>query len=102
VEQHFNCLDTLRIRTSGSAHRECECGILLEIWPSGGIIQADKPLEIGEKFTINLAKAEIEAEVQDHEEDIYGSYIRFAVSSPWFPESYQPSYLTPEMDEKAL
>ena len=92
----------LRIRTAGSARRECECGILLEVWPSGGIIQADKPLEKGEKFTINLAKAEIEAEVQDHEEDIYGSYIRFAVSSPWFPESYQPSYLTPEIPEKAI
>jgi len=100
VEQHFNCLDMLRIRTAASARRECVCGILLEIWPSGGIIQADKPLEKGEKFTIALAKAEIEAEVQDHEEDIYGSYIRFAVSSPWFPESYQPSYLTREMHQK--
>ena len=101
MEQHVNCLDMLRIRTAGS-RRDCECGILLEIWPSGGIIQADMPLEKGDKFTIDLAKAEIEAEVQDHEEDIYGSYIRFAVSSPWFPESYQPSYLTPEIPEKAL
>jgi len=47
---------------------------------------------------IHLAKAEIEAEVQDHEEDLYGSYIRFAVSSPWFPESYQPSYLNSEVN----
>ncbi len=92
----------LRIRTAGSAKRECVCGILLEIWPSGGIIQADKPLEKGEKFLIDLAKAEIEAEVQDHEEDIYGSYIRFAVSSPWFPESYQPSYLNSEINRKAV
>jgi hypothetical protein len=74
----------------------------LEIWPLGGVIQADEPLEKGEKFMIHLAKAEIEAEVQDHEEDIYGSYIRFAVRSPWFPESYQPSYLNPEVHEKAL
>jgi len=92
----------LRIRTAASARRECECGILLEIWPSGGVIQADKPLEKGEKFTIDLAKAEIEAEVQDHEEDIYGSYIRFAVTSPWFPESYQPSHLTPGTHQKGL
>ena len=88
----------LHIRTAGSAPRECSCGILLEIWPSGGVIQADEPLEKGEKFTIHLPKAEIEAEVQDHEEDTYGSYIRFAVSSPWFPESYQPSYLNSEVN----
>jgi hypothetical protein len=74
----------------------------LEIWPSGGVIQADKPLEKGAKFMIHLPKAEIEAEVQEHEEDTYGSYIRFAVSSPWFPESYQPSYLNSEIHEKAL
>ena len=102
MEQHFNCLDMLRIRTAGSARRECACGILLEIWSSGGVIQADKPLEKGEKFMIHLAKAEIEAEVQDHGEDVYGSYIRFAVSSPWFPESYQPSYLNSETHEKAF
>ena len=88
----------LHIRTAGSASRECACGILLEIWPSGGVIQADEPLEKGEKFMIHLEKAEVEAEVQDHKEDIYGSYIRFAVSSPWFPESYQPSYLKSEVN----
>ncbi len=47
----------------------------------------------GEKFTIHLDGAEIEAEVQGYEEDIYGYYIRFAVDDPWFPEPYQPSYL---------
>ena len=102
MEQHFNCLDMLRIRTAGSSARECACGILLEIWPLGGVIQADKPLEKGEKFMIHLAKADIEAEVQDHEEDTYGSYIRFAVTSPWFPESYRPSYLNSEIHEKAF
>jgi hypothetical protein len=70
--------------------------ILLEIWASGGVIQADKPLEKGEKFIIHLGKTQIEAEVQDHEEDPYGSYIRFAVSAPWFPQSYQPTYLRSE------
>jgi hypothetical protein len=86
----------LHIRTAGSARPECECGILLEIWPSGGVIQADEPLEKGEKFMIQLDKVDVEAEVQDHKEDIYGSYIRFAVNSPWFPDSYQPSYLKSE------
>lgn len=96
MESHFNCLDMLHIRTADSASKQCACGVLLEIWPSGGVIQADQPLEKGEKFMIRLPKAEIEAEVQGHEEDIYGSYIQFAVSSPWFPEFYQPSYLHSE------
>jgi hypothetical protein len=50
----------------------------------------------GEKFTIDLKDAAIEAEVQGYEEDMYGYYIRFAVNDPWFPESYQPSYVKSE------
>jgi hypothetical protein len=93
VEQHFNCLDMLHIRTAGDHQLPCDCGILLEIWPSGGVLQTDKPLGTGEKFTIQLAAGEIEAEVQGCEEDMYGCYIRFAVDNPWFPISFQPSYL---------
>jgi hypothetical protein len=93
VEQHFNCLEMLRIRTAGNPPQPCECGILLEIWPAGGVLQADNPMVKGEKFTIHLDGAEIDAEVQGYEEDIYGYYIRFAVSDPWFPKPYQPSYL---------
>ena len=97
MEQHFNCLDMLRICAAGSGQPWCECGILLEIWPSGGVLQSDKPLVTGEKFQIHLNAAEIEAEVQNYEEDGYGYYIRFAVQDPWFPESYQPSYLNPQI-----
>ena len=96
MEQHFNCLDVLRIGAAGNSQPWCECGILLEIWPSGGVLQSDKPLVTGEKFQIHLDAGEIEAEVQNYEEDVYGYYIRFAVHDPWFPESYQPSYLNPQ------
>ena len=96
VEQHFNCLDMLRIGAAQSSQPWCECGILLEIWPSGGVLQLDKPLVTGEKFQIHLDAAEIEAEVQNYEDDVYGHYVRFAVHDPWFPEPYQPSYLNPQ------
>jgi len=86
----------LRIGAAGGSQLWCECGILLEIWPSGGVLQSDKPLVTGEKFLIHLDAGEIEAEVQNYEEDVYGCYIRFAVHDPWFPESYQPSYLNPQ------
>jgi hypothetical protein len=96
VEQHFNCLAMLSIETAGNRQRQCECGILLEIWSSGGVLQSDTPLEKNEKFLIHLARTEVEAEVQNCEQDIYGYYTRFAVNEPWFPQSYQPSYLNPE------
>jgi hypothetical protein len=96
VEQHFNCLGMLRIGTIRNRQSQCECGILLEIWPSGGVLQSDTPLEKNEKFLIHLDGAELEAEVRNCEEDIYGYYIRFAVNDPWFPESYRPSYLNPD------
>jgi hypothetical protein len=104
VEQHFNCLDTLRIRAAGNRQPQCECGILLEIWASGGLLQSDRAFEKSEKILIHLDGTEVEAEVQSCEEDIFGYYIRFSVDDPWFPESYQPILLksgkcTPEVDE---
>ena len=96
MEQHFNCLDMLRIGTVGNRQSQCDCGILLEIWPLGGVLQSDAHLEKREKFLIHLDGAEVEAEVQNCEEDNYGYYIRFVVNDPWFPQSYQPFYLNPE------
>ena len=96
MEQHFKCLDMLHIATAGNREQQCECGILLEIWPLGGVLQLDTPLEESEKFFINLHGEQVEAEVQNCEEDMYGYNVRFAVSDPWFPESYQPSYLSSE------
>jgi hypothetical protein len=93
VDQHFNCLEMLRIRTTADLPLQCACGILLEIWQSGGVLQTDKPLGKGEKFMIYLDGGQIEAEVQGYEEDTYGCYIRFEVHDPWFPASFQPSYL---------
>jgi hypothetical protein len=93
VEQYFDCLDMLQIRTADAGWGECLSGNLLEIWPLGGVIQLDKPLEKGQKFIIQLESTEIEAEVQEHADDVYGSYIRFTLRTAWFPETYQPSYL---------
>jgi hypothetical protein len=89
----------LHIRASGDRQLACSCAILLEIWPSGGMLQTEKPLTKAEKFLIQLDNGEIEAEVQGCEEDIYGCYIRFAVDNPWFPASFQPSYLKLEDSE---
>jgi len=99
VERHFNCLEMVHIRTTRVGQLPCVCAILLEIWPSGGVVQTDKPLVKGEKFMIQLDGGEIEVEVQDCETDIYGCYIRFAIDNPWLPISFQPSYL--KLDDSA-
>jgi hypothetical protein len=69
------------------------CGILLEIWPSGGVIHADEPMVKGQKFMISVNGSQVEAEIESSQQDSYGFYLAFKVSEPWFPESYQPPYL---------
>src|ERR1700730_12125217 len=96
VEQHFNCLDMLCVGTAGTRRPQCECGILLEIWTSGGVLHSDTALEKSEKLLIHLDGAEVQAEVLNCEEDLYGYYIRFAVHDPWFPNLNIPSYLNPK------
>lgn len=93
AEQQFYCLDLLPIQTFPATQLECVCGILLEIWPSGGVIHADEPMAKGQKFIISVNGSQVEAEIESSEQDGYGFYLAFKVSDPWFPESYQPPYL---------
>jgi len=91
--ERFYCLDLLPIQTFPVNQLECVCGILLEIWPSGGVIHADEPMVKGQKFTISVKGGPVEAEVESSEQDGYGFYLAFKVKEPWFPGSYQPPYL---------
>ena len=93
MEQQFYCLDLLPIRTFRANQLECNCGILLEIWPSGGVLHADEPMVKGQKFTISVNGSQVEAEIESSQQDGYGFYLEFKVREPWFPESYQPPYL---------
>jgi hypothetical protein len=92
AEPHFFCMDVLHIE-SAAASQPLTDGVLLEIWPSGGVIQADEPLQAGEKFTVAFEGGQVEAEVESYQQDAFGYYIQFAVSKPWFPDVYQPYYL---------
>lgn len=93
MEQRFYCLDLLPIQTFPANQLECVCGILLEIWPSGGVIHADEPMVRGQKFTISVNGSQVEAEIESSQQDDYGFYLAFKVREPWFPESYRPPYL---------
>ena len=92
-QQHFFCMDVLHIKAAKGSGAHCDCGVLLEIWPSGGILQSDEPLAKGERFTVSFDDGQVEAEAQGYEQDEFGYYIKFAVGEPWFPESYHPQYL---------
>ena len=97
MEQQFYCLDVVHIQTSPASRLECDCGVLLEIWHSGGVIHADEPMAKGQKFTISVDGRQVEAEVQGSQQDEYGFYLAFKVNAPWFPESYQPPYLSSKL-----
>lgn len=94
MEQHFSCLDLFWISwTPALGGRQCTYGALLEIWPSGGVIQTDRSIGIGEAFLISVPGAQLEARVAGSDQDEYGCYLRFEVTDPWFPVNYQPPYL---------
>ena len=93
MEQQFYCLDVVHIQTSRASRLECDCGVLLEIWRSGGVIHSDEPMAKGQRFKILVDGRQVEAEVQSFQQDEYGFYVAFKVNAPWFPESYQPPYL---------
>jgi hypothetical protein len=94
MEEHFSCLDVLPISwMSGSGTQQRVCGTLLEVWPSGGVLQIDEPIAKGGAFMIALPGALLEARVESYDQDEYGYYLRFGVTDPWFPANYQPPYL---------
>jgi hypothetical protein len=87
-------LDVLPISwTSNSGAEERVCGTLLEVWPSGGVIQTEEPIAKGETFKIGVNGTQLEARVENYEQDEYGCYLQFGLAEPWFPENYQPAYL---------
>jgi hypothetical protein len=93
AEQHYSCMDVLHIKSSIGSEAHCDCGVLLEVWSTGGLIHADEPLPRGEQFTVSYEGGQVDAEVVRYEQDEFGCYIEFAVRQPWFPDSYHPQYL---------
>ena len=92
---HFTCLDLLRFTWRPAPGKsEGGCGTLLEVWSSGGVLHTDDPIPKRTPFKIFAGDLEIDAKVSGSEHDEFGYYIRFAVSSRWFPSAYRPAYLS--------
>ena len=100
-EEHFACMDVLPIHwatgNSGALsildQRQSVCGILLEVWRSGGLLHVDEPIASGTVISLLVGGEEIKAEVEGYETDEFGCYLRLKVNEPWFPLRYQPPEL---------
>lgn len=101
-DTHHSCMDVVPVSWSASSdgsplslmeRQQTACGILLEIWHSGGVLHVDEPIPRGTLVSLTVGGQHFRAEVQDYETDEFGCYLRLKTSEPWFPMRYQPSEL---------
>lgn len=95
VGQHFQCLDLLQIASSAEAPEPyCDCAILLEVWDSGGLMQASKPIPIESTLRIPSIGDGFVAQVVSCQRDDYGFMVEISVHDPrWFPGGYVPAHV---------
>jgi hypothetical protein len=107
IDVRYECLDMFPIKwlPAGIEDPGSECGILLEIWRTGGLVHSS--VSIPEDSWVELAPTgrTIQAQVTCCEQDDhYGFLVRVSVSpnqyDNWFPESYCPPYL--RCDDKRI
>jgi hypothetical protein len=100
LDVHYECLEMFPIKwpSARAGDPGSDCGILLEIWRTGGLFHSGVP--IPEDALIELAPREraIQAQVSSCEpDDHYGFLVQVSVNpnqyDNWFPESYCPASL---------
>jgi hypothetical protein len=90
------CLDLLRVSWETSEPNETysECAILMEVWPSGGLLQTSVAIPEGSKLTVELDEGSRPATVSHCGQDDYGFLVEIAANpADWFPARYKPAYL---------
>ena len=97
-EEHFLCLDLLQVTWELPAAKSSECGILLEIWRSGGLLQTSAAIPEGSVLTMPAAGGLVHAEVRSCTQDDHGFLVQIRVdpTDGWFPTVYHPPYLLPK------
>ena len=70
--------------------RKSSCGILLEVWRTGGLLHVDDSIPPGTVISMMVAGQEMTAEVEGYETDEFGCYLTLKVHEPWFPLRYNP------------
>lgn len=96
--KRFHCLDLLQIASSAEAPEPyCDCAILLEVWDSGGLMQASRPIPLESTLTIPSIGDGFEAQVVSCQGDAYGFMVEISVHDPrWFPGGYVPPHVLPD------
>lgn len=101
VGEHTKCLDLLQVASSsGTGKPFSDCGILLEVWNAGGLLQTN--FAIPEGTVITLGSTGIQAQVVSCQRDDFGFMVEIGVSDPhWFPAGYVPPYILQESANSA-
>lgn len=94
----YLCLDVLQVNWEEPLGACSDCAILLEIWPTGGLLQTSKAIAEGSVIAIASGRDSVHGTVNSCKGDAYGYVVEFALeeaSTGWFPGGYQPPYLRP-------
>ncbi len=90
------CLDLMKVSWVGKqGSRQSDCAILLEIEPSGGLLQPTVPIPCGSEITLSNGAELVNGQVTSCEQDIYGYIVNFTVSdraTGWYP-NYVPPFI---------
>jgi hypothetical protein len=90
------CLDVMKVSWSGTQGlRQSDCGILLEIESSGGLLQTTVAIPGGSEMTLDNGLGLVHGKVTSCEQDDYGFNVNFIVIDrgvDWYPE-YVPAFI---------
>ena len=91
------CLDIFPLKwpITGTKDECSDCGILLEIWRTGGLFQTGVPIPVGSRVEFALTGRTVQGQVTGCVQDEYGFLVHVSVhqNDNWFPQSYCPPYL---------
>lgn len=100
------CLDLLQVNwvpNEKGAHPQemCDQAILVEVWPSGGLLQATVAIKTGSRLHLAVGKREISATAVACSKDQYGYNVEFTLArcGGWFPAAYRPAFVLPSNEE---
>lgn len=94
-----DCLDVLRIRWAADSQLPvlgscADCGVLLEVWNDGGLLQTDQAIPEGCKVFLD-GPVQVNATVTRCGSDDYGYLVEFAVTEAdrWIEAGFNPQRL---------